>query len=51
MVRRVFQTFNNRIKAYVKFKRFANGRTKVLNVKQKKKDVPFAGVPIVNKFN
>lgn len=37
----IFQRFNKRIGAYVKMKRCANGKVKVLDVKQKNKGMPF----------
>jgi len=45
----VFQSFNKRIKAYVKFKRLSNGRTTIMDVKEKNPSKPFKGIPINNK--
>ena len=40
----VFQSFNPRTKAWVKYEKMKNGRTKIVNVKQKNPGTPFAGV-------
>lgn len=40
----IFQKFNNRIGAWVKIKKMANGKTKILNVKQREPKKPFKGV-------
>lgn len=42
---KTFQSYNNRINAWVKYVKYANGKTKITNVKQKEKTKPFAGVP------
>lgn len=39
-----FQAFNKRTKAWVKYEKMKNGRTKIVNVKQKNPGTPFAGV-------
>lgn len=41
----IFQVKNKRINAWVKMKKMANGKTKILNVKQKEPTKPFKGVP------
>lgn len=39
-----FQSYNNRINAWVKYKKYANGKTIITNVKQRNKNKPFAGI-------
>ena len=45
----IFQAYNKRINAWVKVRKFANGKTKILNVKQKLPSVPFKNIPIKKK--
>jgi len=40
----IFQVFNKRIGAWVKMKKMANGRTKILNVKQRDPKKCFKGI-------
>lgn len=40
----IFQVYNKRINAWVKMRKFANGKCKILNVKQKEPNKPFKGV-------
>jgi len=40
----IFQVFNKRTNAWVKMRKYANGKTKILNVKQKEPLKPFKGV-------
>lgn len=40
----IFQAFNKRIGAWVKIKKMANGKTQILNVKQKEPTKPFKGI-------
>ena len=46
---KTFQSFNKRIKAWVKYKKETNGKYKILNTKQNKPRVPFTGVPVKTK--
>ena len=39
-----FQSYNKRINAWVMFEKMPNGRTKILNVKQVQKSVPFSNI-------
>jgi len=41
---RVFQKFNKRTDAWVKYAKKSDGTTRILNVKQKNPAVPFKGV-------
>ena len=40
----IFQVYNKRINAWVKMRKFASGKTKILNVKQQLPKVPFKRV-------
>jgi len=40
----VFQSFNPKTKAWVKYQKAKDGKTKILNVKQKNPGTPFVGV-------
>lgn len=40
----IFQVFNKRIGAWVKMRKYASGKTKILNVKQQLPSKPFKGV-------
>lgn len=42
---KVFQVYNKRSDCWVKMKKLANGKTQILNVKQKNPKKPFVGVP------
>ena len=42
----IFQTFNKKTKAWVKFKKMASGKTTILDVKQRLPKVPFKGFSI-----
>lgn len=41
----IMQSYNKKIKAYVKFKKTSKG-TKIMNVKQQDPGKPFKGIPI-----
>lgn len=43
---KTYQTYNKKTKAYVKIKKMKNGKTKIVNVKQKNPKKPFSGVPV-----
>jgi len=43
-----YQTYNPRIKAYVKYKKIGN-RSRILDVKQKDPAKPFKGIPMSGK--
>ena len=40
----IFQVYNKRINAWVKMRKFASGKTKILNVKQRDPKKPFKGI-------
>jgi len=40
----IFQVYNKRIGAWVKMRKYANGKTKILNVKQREPKKCFQGV-------
>lgn len=40
----IFQVYNKRINAWVKMRKFASGKTKILNVKQQEPKKPFKGI-------
>ena len=46
---KTMQSYNKKIKSYVKYKIMADGKAKIMNVKQSNKDTPFKGVPIKKK--
>lgn len=39
-----FQTYNKKTKAWVKYKKLKNGKSKIVNVKQVRPATPFKGV-------
>jgi len=40
----IFQVFNKKINAWVRMRKYASGKTKITNVKQKEPTKPFKGV-------
>jgi len=40
----IYQTFNGKIKAWVKYRKFANGKTLIQDVKQREPMKPFKGI-------
>lgn len=42
----IYQAYNKKTKAWVKFKSCADGKTKVLDVKQKEPRLPFKGIKL-----
>tara|TARA_Y100000310_G_scaffold280641_1_gene300510 strand:- start:223 stop:372 length:150 start_codon:yes stop_codon:yes gene_type:complete len=45
----IFQAFNNKTKAWVKYKQTVGGRSRILDVKESKPLIKFKGVPIKGK--
>jgi len=46
---KVLQSFNKKTKAWVKYKKYSNGKTVVTDVKQKEPGKKFKGVPVKKK--
>ena len=46
MTKQIFQSYNSKIKKYVKFKLKKGGLAKIIDVKQKNPTIPFKNIPI-----
>jgi hypothetical protein len=46
---KTMQSYNKKIKAYVKYEIMKSGKARIMNVKQSNKDTPFKRVPIKKK--
>jgi len=43
---RIFQTYNGRIKAWVKYKVMPDKSTRIIEVKKRESKIPYSNVPI-----
>jgi len=45
---KVYQSWNSKAGAWVKYRKYANGRCVITDIKQRDKKTPFSGVPKKN---
>jgi hypothetical protein len=42
---KIYQAYNKKIKSWVKYKKYADGKCKIVDIKQRESEKPFKKVP------